>query len=425
MPDPAADKDGIGSESPPPMTTAVEPSLSPSCVEEPHASPAEPDTNNRVTCLQIWVLCVATVATLCIPLGTVILSYLLTPLRDMSNLTAGPSGSTTNPGTASVVVPTYTFPIPLNPSTVDPWNGVPQVCQTGPMVEDDTGQVHPRTSPSSPKSNLTSIFCLYNNTRFHRIGTYDFLPQNLPFSLCRNIVYWSFGVKDGVPISRVESFDRKYGLDKFSEVANSSGVSDVRILLAIGGYINDYAQLSLLGRDTAALSRFVHHTMALMKSHFLHGVVIHWIEGEPLCKYSAVDDGDVLRAVFWGLRRIFRLNNFSGQLAAIVSVGTTARNTVVDTILDMTDFLFIEARDKWHLVPVGCAMYAMWGGVIFTLISSLPRYQFNEAKFGVVMSAAPLVVEASVSRFGQLIFDRISNSSGYGSAPGMGSAWDM
>ncbi|KAL1480273.1 hypothetical protein MTO96_051171 [Rhipicephalus appendiculatus] len=282
-----------------------------------------------------------------------------------------------------------------------------------------------RPLPSSPKSNLTSIFCLYNNTRFYRGGTYDFLPQNLPFSLCRNIVYWSFGVRDGVPISRVESFDRMYGLDKFSEVASRSGVPDVRILLAIGGYINDYAQLSLLGRDTAALSRFVHRTMALMKSHFLHGVVIHWIEGEPLCKHSAVDDGQVLRAVFWRLRRIFRLNRFSGQLAAIVSAGTTARAAVVDSILDIIDFVFVEARDEWHSVNLDIRMCDVWGRNVWHFTSSLPRYQVNKAKFCVVMSAAPLVVEAHFSPTGQLMLDRISDSSSYGSAPGLGSAWDM
>ncbi|KAL1414677.1 hypothetical protein MTO96_000799 [Rhipicephalus appendiculatus] len=361
MQDPAAEKDDIRPESPPPMTTSVEPSLRRSGVEEPPASPAEPDTNNRVTCLQIWVLCVATAATICIPYGTVILSYLLTPIRDMSNLTAGPSVYTTNPGTTSMVVPRYTYTIPLNPSTVDPWKGLPQVCQTVPMVKDDTGQVQPHTSRTAFHSNRTGVFCLYNNTRFHRVGTFDFLPQNLPFSLCRNIVYWSFGVRDGVPISRVESFDRKYGLDKFSEVANISGFPDVRILLAIGGYIKDYAQLSLLGRDTAALSRFVHRTMELMKSHFLHGVVIHWIEGEPFCKNSAVDDGQVLRAVFWRLRRIFRLNSFSGQLAAIVSAGTTARVAVVKAVHDIVDIVFVEARNEWYSVNLDILMCHFWG----------------------------------------------------------------
>ncbi|KAL1441498.1 hypothetical protein MTO96_008470 [Rhipicephalus appendiculatus] len=344
MQGPVAEKDDIRPESPPPMTTSVEPALCPSGVEEPPASPAEPDRNNPVTCLQIWVLCVATAATLCIPYGTVILSYLLTPVRDMSNFTAGPVGYATNPGTTSTVVPRYTYTIPLNPSTVDPWNGVPLDCQIVPTVRDDTGQVNPHPSPTAAQSNRTGIFCLYNNTRFLRVGTSDFLPQNLPFSLCRNIVYWSFGVKDGVPISRVESFDRKYGLERLREVANKSGFPDVGILLTVGGYIEDYGQLSLLGRDTAALSRFVQRTMALMTSHFLNGVVIHWIEGEPLCRHGGVDDDQVLRAVFWRLRRIFRLNNFSGQLAAIVSSGTTAE-AAVNAVRDIADFVFVDVPE--------------------------------------------------------------------------------
>ncbi|KAH7948016.1 hypothetical protein HPB52_017730 [Rhipicephalus sanguineus] len=258
------DNDEIRSESPPPMTVAVESTVCPSGVEAPPASPAEPATSDRVTYLQIWVLCVATATMLSIPLGTVILSYLLTPLRDMSDLTVRHLGSTTNPMTSSTAVPMYTFMIPQNRQTVDPWYGVPQRCQAVPVVNDSTGQVNPQNSPPLPQSNLSGIFCLYNNTRFYRGGIYDFLPQNIPFALCPNIVYWSFGVRDGVPISRVESFDRNYGLEKLSEVANRSGVPDVRILLTIGGYLEDYAQLSLLGRDSAALSRIVHHTMALM-----------------------------------------------------------------------------------------------------------------------------------------------------------------
>ncbi|KAH7948017.1 hypothetical protein HPB52_017731 [Rhipicephalus sanguineus] len=295
------------------------------------------------------------------------------------------------------------------------------------MVNDSTGQVNPQNSPPLRQSNLSGIFCLYNNTRFYRGGIYDFLPQNIPFALCPNIVYWSFGVMDGVPISRVESFERNYGLEKLSEVANRSGVPDVRILLTMGGYLEDYAQLSLLGRDSAALSRFVHHTMALMKSHFLHGVVIHWIEGEPTCKHSAVDDGQVLRDVFLRLRRMFRLNSFSGQLAAIVSAGTTARDAVVDTILDMIDFVFIETRDEWHSVTLDYRMCRVWGTNVFNLIRSQRRYLGNEAKFCFVMSAAPLVVEAGPSPHGghRPPFIRISNSSSYGSVPGIGNAWEM
>ncbi|KAL3204771.1 hypothetical protein MRX96_011744 [Rhipicephalus microplus] len=425
MQDLTAGKDDTRSESPLPMTTAVGPSLCLSGVEEPPASPAEPDANDRVTCRPIWVLCVATVTTLCIPYGTVILSYLLTPVRDMSNLTAGPSGYMTNSRSTSTVVPEYTFTIPLNPSTIDPWNVVPQACRTTPMVKDNTTEVHPQTSPPSMQSSLTRVYCLYNNTKFYRGGTYDFLPQNLPFYLCRNVVYWSFGVRDGVPISRVESFDRKYGLEKLSEVAHRSGARNVQILLAVGGYIEDYAQLSLLGRDAAALSRFAHHAMALMQSHFLNGVVVHWIEGEPLCKYSAVDDGQVLRTVFSSLRQIFQLNSFSGQLAAIVSTGSTTGYAVVDTILDIVNIVFIEARNEWHSVNLDTDMCNAWGQNVLRIIASLPLYPASNAKFGVVMSAAPLMVEAHTSSRGQLVYDRISNSSSYGSAPGLGSVWDM
>ncbi|KAH8021722.1 hypothetical protein HPB51_016386 [Rhipicephalus microplus] len=112
------------------------------------------------------------------------------------------------------------------------------------MVRDNTSSVKAQTFPSTPQSNHTGIFCLYI-TRFFRASIYNFLPQNLPFTLCPNIVYWSFGVRDGFSISRIDSFDCTYGLNNVSEVVNKSGVPGVRILLITGGYVEDYGQLSL------------------------------------------------------------------------------------------------------------------------------------------------------------------------------------
>ncbi|KAH7946816.1 hypothetical protein HPB52_004438 [Rhipicephalus sanguineus] len=141
-----------------------------------------------------------------------------------------------------------------------------------------SNSVTPQNSPSLSPSRHSNIFCLYNNSRYYKGGPFDFLPQNIPFSHCQNIVYWSFSIRDGVPISRDEAFDRKYGLEKLSDIASKARAPDVKILLAVGGYTEDYAQLSLLGGDSAVLFRFVQRTMALMTSYHLHGVVIHWLE---------------------------------------------------------------------------------------------------------------------------------------------------
>ncbi|KAL3213806.1 hypothetical protein MRX96_051594 [Rhipicephalus microplus] len=112
------------------------------------------------------------------------------------------------------------------------------------MVRDNTSSVKAQPFPPTPQSNRTGIFCLYNNTRFFRGSIYNFLPQNLPFTLCPNIVYWSFRVRDGFPISRIESFGCTYGLNNVSEVVNKSGVPSVRILLNTGGYVESRTTVS-------------------------------------------------------------------------------------------------------------------------------------------------------------------------------------
>ncbi|KAH7946817.1 hypothetical protein HPB52_004439 [Rhipicephalus sanguineus] len=335
-------------------TRALQPSISPTGLDEPHASPEAPAAADSITYGQIWVLCGVVASTLVLPLAIVILSYLSTPARYMSSIPTGPSGAATNSATTTsssttmTAVPTYTFPVPQSQPTIDPWHGVPLNCRQVSPINPMSNSVKPQNSPSLSPSRRSNIFCLYNNSGYYKGGIFDFLPQNIPFSHCQNIVYWSFGIRDGVPISRDEAFERKYGLEKLSDIANKSGFPDVKLLLTVGGYSEDYAQLSLLGGDSAALSRFVQRTMALMTSYRLHGVVIHWLEGEPMCQRSAADDAQALTKVFLSLRRIFRLNTFSGQLAAIVPRGSPSRNSIVYAVVNIVDFVFMDTTDMRH-----------------------------------------------------------------------------
>ncbi|KAH7937481.1 hypothetical protein HPB49_012656 [Dermacentor silvarum] len=389
------DKEEIYSPSPFPPATTPQPSESAADVEEPPGSPAEPAATGRVTCLQMWIFCIAVGTTLSLPLGMIILSYLATPAREMSNLTSGPFGTTKTTGMAKTAVHTYQFPMPPTRSTVDPWEGVPASCQRIAQISDDVHLVSPQRSPRLYQSRRPNIFCLYNNSRFYRGGVHDFLPENIPFSHCETIVYWSFGIKDGVPTSRAENFDRMYGLGKLREIANNSNFPGVKILLAIGGYREDYAQLSFLGRDSGALSRFGHHMVALLRSHFLDGVAIHWLEAEPICKSSAVDDVTGLPAVFNGLRRLLRLNNHHGQLAIIVQADTPVTNAIVDSVLDVADFVFMDVRHLWQKVPLNDKICDIWSQLIHVTFHSQYRYIGNESKFCVLMSVAPLLFEAS------------------------------
>ncbi|KAH8022497.1 hypothetical protein HPB51_025060 [Rhipicephalus microplus] len=329
-------EDATHLRSSPPLTAIRQPALHWSDNEEPSASAAALTSISRVTCLQIWALCIAT-TTLIIPLAMIILSYLVTPVRRVSNLTFGPSATTMNYSSNTATAPSYTFPISSSQQTANPWIGVPQECRQVHKVTDNITSVNPLTSPSQRPSRSYNTFCLYNNSRFHRGRDYDFLPQNIPFNYCRSIVYWSYGIRDGVPVSRAETFDRMYGLEKLSDIANKSGVPGIRILLGVGGYTEDYAQLALLGRDSASLSRFAHHTIELMASHLLHGVVIHWLEGEPVCRGGAVDGAKVLSEVFLSLLNKVFLNNFSGQLAVIVSASMNAASMIIEAVIGMID----------------------------------------------------------------------------------------
>ncbi|KAH7938548.1 hypothetical protein HPB49_025078 [Dermacentor silvarum] len=420
------DKDETHSALPSPSATAPQPAMSTADVKVPPSSPAEPAAIGRVSCMQMWVISVAAAATLTLPLGMVILSYLSTPARDMSNFTGGPFGTTKISGTAKTVVHTYQFPIPPARPTLNPWEGFQAKCQQIKQINDHAHLVSPQRSPPLSQSRRPNIFCLYNNTRFHRGGNHDFLPQNIPFSHCQNLIYWSFGIMDGVPTSRAENFDRMYGLGKLREIANNSNNPGVKILLTMGGYLEDYAQLSLLGRDSRGLTRFVHSTMALMSSHVLDGVVIHWMIGAPTCRSRAVNDTEVLHAILFGLRRIFRLNNFPGQLAVIVPLDKRRRIILVDSVVDLVDYVFMDNRELWHWT-IDTTICLIWSHDVLTRFSSQKRYIGNERKFCVVMSVAPFLVEtfssAQIGQAPQLI--RLSNFSNYGSDPGMGNAFDM
>ncbi|XP_070395839.1 uncharacterized protein [Dermacentor albipictus] len=421
------DKNETYSASPFSPDTASQPTMPRADVSEPPGSPAEPAAAGRVTYLHMWIFCLAVAGTLSLPLGIVILSYVATPNREMRNLTSAPFSMAKSSDTAITAVHTYHFPTPPTRPTVDPWGGVQRRCQQIKQISEDPHLVSPQRSPLLNQSGRPNIFCLYNNSRFRRGNVYDFLPQNIPFSICRKIVYWSFGIKDGLPTSRAKNFDLTYGLGKLREISNNSTIPGVKILLAMGGYPEDYAQLSLLGRENGALTRFVHSTMALMSSHVLDGVVIHWLEGEPICKSRAVNDAKMLNTVFVGLRRIFRVNGFPGQLAVIVPTSTSDTVALVDSVVDVVDFVFMETRGLWRTVQLDVTVCHAWSSEVVKLFKKHSLYTGNESKFCILMSVAPfLVMESSLpARFGEPPRLIKFNYSKYKSAPGIGNAFDM
>ncbi|KAH7933943.1 hypothetical protein HPB49_019422 [Dermacentor silvarum] len=397
-------------------------------LEEPNTSrTSEQNLTGRVTFVQTWRLCIVATATLVMPLIMLILSYLATPEPDLSSVSPDPTMAST-PGTSTKAAPSFTLPARLSPlPTADPWAGVPVSCRRGPQIGDDVRSVSPLTPPGLKRMQRHNFFCLYNNTKFFRGANVDFLPQNLPLALCKYVVYWSFGIDNGVPFSRTPQFDQEYGLSKLRYTVNNSGAPAVKIVLAVGGYSSDHPQFSLMGRDNGALSRFVRGTMELVKSHILDGVVIHWREPVPGCQSQADEDASALNAVFLSLRRIFKLNGFPGLLSVIVPTEVSSTDAIVGKVVDVVDYVFLDVR---QLRPPLLPTYAFCRPLALEIVKQIvnsPGYNGNEPKFCPVLSVAPWLVEALPGLSGSAVpmLTRLSPTSQLGGDPGMSSALRM
>ncbi|KAH6925014.1 hypothetical protein HPB50_027166 [Hyalomma asiaticum] len=379
----------------------------------------------RVTFLQTWTLCIVAVGTLAMPLGMLILSYIATRESDSVLPSGYPPIAT--PGsriTRSKTVSSHTLPAHPTPTTADPWAGQPVSCRQAPRIGDNVNFVNLVMSPRIRARSSHNFFCLYNNTRFHRGPGLDFLPTNLPFAFCKHVVYWSFGISDGVPISRTPHFDQMYGLGKLRATVNNSGNSSVGLVLAIGGYSSDQPQFSLLGRDDGALSRFVRGVMKIVRQHFLDGIAIHYKEPEPGCPSQADGDASALREIFSALRRIFQLNGFRGLLSVIVPTEASSKTAILDGVVDVVDYAFVDVRQLKPSLPISysfCRMLAL--DLVALVQNSSSRYQGNEAKFCPVLSVAPWLVEALFGTLSHPVptLVRPSTVSMYESEPGFSS----
>ncbi|KAH7938830.1 hypothetical protein HPB52_000840 [Rhipicephalus sanguineus] len=410
----------------------VEPPLSP----EPHASPIlslpvvderNPSRTSgrvgRVTLLQAWMLGIVAVGTLSMPLGMFLLSYLSTPESDISTLPAPPPTST--PGSRTVP---YTLTAQPTSNTADPWTRLPVSCTQGPLLDDNALSVSPQHSPQIAARRRYNFFCLYNNSRFLRGMNFDFLPANLPFGYCTHVVYWSFGVSNGVPFSRTPQFDKKYGLHTLRHTVNHSMAPDVKIVLAIGGYSSDQPQFLLLGRDGGALSRFVRDTMQLLRLHSLDGIAIHWREPKPGC--PSPRGGDVtsaLHSLLSAMRRSFQLNGFPGLLSIIMSTEVSTASEIVDSVVDVVDYVFLDVRQLRPRTPT----YNMCGPLAHEVRKRIENasvaYRGNEPKFCPVLSVAPWLVEVVYHTFNTStpVLTGLSAASELGGEPGFGSLLKM
>ncbi|KAH7934100.1 hypothetical protein HPB49_021580 [Dermacentor silvarum] len=390
----------------------------------------------RTNFVQFWTLSIVATGTLGLPLGMLILSYMATPQLNISSipavhttlLTAASHSGRTKASPVPSSFSSASWPMTADPMTTDPWAGLPALCRHQPHFNDNTHRVTPQRPHALPPPTRRNLFCLFNATRFYRGGSLDFVPHNLPFTHCPNVVYWSFGITDGVPSSRTPAFEKQFGLNKLRHTANSSGAPYVKILLAVGGYREENPQLTLLDRDAGALSRFASGTIRLVTSNLLDGLAVHWREAEPGCQSGTTRDASALRAMFLAVRSVFQLNGFPGLLALILPTQVSSTDAIVDGVVDVVDYVFLEVRQvkppPHRITYTFCGQLA---STIVGLIEKSPRYVGNEAKFCPVLSVAPWLAEALPGYSGSTVplLIRLSAASQSGSEPGVGSALNM
>ncbi|KAH6924688.1 hypothetical protein HPB50_021829 [Hyalomma asiaticum] len=360
------------------------------------------------TYLQIWVLCVLIGATLILPVGILLLSYLFTPLAkaiagaNETNSTESFQVTDKMPGLAEARLPSH--------------------CYQEPRLIDDVQNVSAYNVVKQRQGAKLDLYCLYNNSRFLTGSAYDFLPQNLPLSMCRYVVYWSIGVKDGRPVSRVPKFDSAYGLEQLRTTFDQLGVPDVKILVAVGGYPEDNTQLSLLSRHPDALTGFAGSMTDLITSYRLDGVAIHWVLSDPACEESG-DEYFALQSIVAALRDGFARKGLSSLLTVIVPADEDVAHPLVELVIDFVDYVFIETQALRPSPPLAYDVCREVGSQVSSLVMSQRNYTGNEHKFCVTLSVAPWEVEASAPASSgqrpQLL--NISSSSRFGGPPGVGS----
>ncbi|KAH7935283.1 hypothetical protein HPB52_005708 [Rhipicephalus sanguineus] len=404
------------SDSPTPQVSEV--MSVPEETEERQASPAEWVVAGRLTFEQIWVFCVVASATLLLPFVMVILSYLLTPIRDAREATA--ETSVTRGPASSFTLPTWP-----TLTTVDTWEGFPTACHRQRIISDDISQVMPRNSIRGADVTGLDLFCLYNTSRFVSSSFGSFLPDNLPFVACRYIVYWSFRLVDGSLMSRTPTFDIVYGLVNLKDMLKNAGAASVKVLLVVGGYVEDNPQFSLLARDANAMARFVKDAMRLVESHNIDGLAIHWLEAEPGCRLpGSLGDHETLHVIFAGLRGIFDLNSFQGILAVILPAGVDS--SIVRSVIDIVDYVFLETHKTMpQPSPDYSSICRNVSNRMVSDLTSLPSYSANARKMCITLSVAPWIFEAQQQSngYGQLpTLDALSSS---GDHPGFASAQEM
>ncbi|CAN7997042.1 unnamed protein product, partial [Ixodes hexagonus] len=270
------------------------------------------------TLFEMWFVCLMTLAALVIPAGLVLAPYL------------------------GYYFPTVVIEGPPSLTTPSPWLGIPESCLAQVNLSDNVHNLRVADASSAPpNTKVMALFCLYNNSRFRKAQRWDYLPKHIPYQLCPNVVYWSMGVRDGKVISRVPQFDVRYGIwtlratvEKYRPHTASS------ILMALGGYPEDSAHFSRLGRDPALMSKLAANIVKKLVRHKLNGITIHWRDMQGTC--GSPDDFATLLDFVQLVRELYVLNGYTFIITVITPPYTSFEIRSNKKVLDGFDFVFHE-----------------------------------------------------------------------------------
>ncbi|CAN8027692.1 unnamed protein product [Ixodes persulcatus] len=272
------------------------------------------------TLFEMWFVCLMTLAALVIPLGLILAPYLGYYIPPFD---AGGSTAVTTP---------------------NPWTNVDESCLAQVKLADNvhnlrTDDASPAIAPSGKPKTL--VYCLYNNSRFRKRLRWDYLPKHIPFQLCPNVIYWSMGIRGGKVISRVPEFEVRYGMWALRATQEKYAPSTpVKIHMAVGGYNEDSAHFSRLGRDSVLMTKLAADILKKLARHRLDGITIHWRDMQGMC--GSPRDFETLRELAESIRRLYLMNGLPYLVSIIIDTTAGVENDL--ELLKSLDLIFYETH---------------------------------------------------------------------------------
>ncbi|KAH7960305.1 hypothetical protein HPB49_018591 [Dermacentor silvarum] len=188
---------------------------------------------------------------------------------------------------------------------------------------------------------------------------WDYVPATMPLPFCQSLLYWSVAVSEGTVRDRAPDFDVNYGVWKLKNLASS--ISSKRplpgLMVALGGYAEDSAHFSRLGRDTALMSRFVASVAKFLVKHDITGALVDWKGIGGHC--GSRDDGKILMTLLENLRKLLRLNSAEYWVGAMLPAVKGIAESVTKAIAAVADIIVYETHEAAEYdVYEGCSKAA-------------------------------------------------------------------